>query len=108
MKSTCGSSTSSTLAVVLAGLAVAGLTARHFARTGWPIHHANPWLVALAALIVARRLRAQGLGLAAALPRERAPDDADARRRGRRRLGRAGSRCPAGSTRSIRVAVVRC
>ncbi len=40
------------VAVVLAGLAVAGLTARHFARAGWPIHHANPWLVALAALIV--------------------------------------------------------
>jgi uncharacterized membrane protein YbhN (UPF0104 family) len=40
------------LVVVLAGLAVAALAARHFARTGWPIHHANPWLVALAALIV--------------------------------------------------------
>lgn len=39
------------LAAVLVALAVAGLVARHFARTGWPIHHANLWLVALAALI---------------------------------------------------------
>ena len=46
------------LAVVLAGLAVAGLAARHFTRTGWPIHHANAWLVTLAALIV---LAAYGL-----------------------------------------------
>ena len=76
------------LVVVLAGLAVAGLTARHFAHTGWPIHHANPWLVALAARDRARRLRAQGLGLAAALPRRRAPDDAHPRGRGRRRIGR--------------------
>jgi uncharacterized membrane protein YbhN (UPF0104 family) len=46
------------LVVILAGLAVAGLAARHFARTGWPIHHANPWLVALSAVIV---LAAYGL-----------------------------------------------
>lgn len=46
------------LVVILAGLAVAGLAARHFARTGWPIHHANPWLVVLAAVLV---LAAYGL-----------------------------------------------
>ena len=37
-------------AAVLAALVVTGLVARHFAREGWPIHHANPWLVAVAAL----------------------------------------------------------
>jgi uncharacterized membrane protein YbhN (UPF0104 family) len=44
--------------VIGAGLVVSGLAARHFARTGWPIHHANPWLVALAAVLV---LAAYGL-----------------------------------------------
>jgi uncharacterized membrane protein YbhN (UPF0104 family) len=37
---------------VLVALAVSGLVARHFARTGWPLHHANPWLVALAGLVM--------------------------------------------------------
>jgi uncharacterized membrane protein YbhN (UPF0104 family) len=36
---------------VLAALAVAGLVARHYARSGWPLHRANVWLVVLAALI---------------------------------------------------------
>ncbi|HST16774.1 MAG TPA: lysylphosphatidylglycerol synthase domain-containing protein [Gaiellaceae bacterium] len=36
---------------VLVALAVGGLVARHFARTGWPLHRANLWLVALAGLI---------------------------------------------------------
>jgi uncharacterized membrane protein YbhN (UPF0104 family) len=36
---------------VLFALAVSGLVARHFLHRGWPIHHANPWLVALAAVI---------------------------------------------------------
>jgi uncharacterized membrane protein YbhN (UPF0104 family) len=35
---------------VAAALVVTALVARHFAREGWPIRHANPWLVALAAL----------------------------------------------------------
>ena len=35
-----------------AGLVVAALVARHFARAGWPLHRANLWLVALAALIL--------------------------------------------------------
>ena len=37
---------------VLAALVVAGLVARHFAHTGWPLHHANFWLVALAAFVM--------------------------------------------------------
>jgi hypothetical protein len=38
------------IAAVLAALAVTGLVVRHFVSRGWPIHHANPWLVALAAI----------------------------------------------------------
>jgi uncharacterized membrane protein YbhN (UPF0104 family) len=38
------------LAVAFA-LAVGGLVVRHFVRSGWPIHHANVWLVVLAAAI---------------------------------------------------------
>ena len=36
---------------LLVGLAVAALVARHFAAQGWPLHEANPWLVALAGFI---------------------------------------------------------
>jgi uncharacterized membrane protein YbhN (UPF0104 family) len=36
---------------VLAAVAVAILVARHFLHQGWPLHRANLWLVALAALI---------------------------------------------------------
>lgn len=36
---------------VLVAVAVTALVARHFASSGWPIQHANPWLVGLAALI---------------------------------------------------------
>ena len=36
-------------AALLAALVVTGLVMRHFAREGWPIRDANPWLVALAA-----------------------------------------------------------
>lgn len=36
---------------VLVALVVGGLVARHFASTGWPLHRANLWLVALAAVI---------------------------------------------------------
>jgi len=32
----------------LFGLGATALTARHFASSGWPIHHANAWLVVLA------------------------------------------------------------
>ena len=37
---------------VLAAVAVAGLVARHFAHAGWPLHHANFWLVAVAAVVM--------------------------------------------------------
>jgi uncharacterized membrane protein YbhN (UPF0104 family) len=36
---------------ILVGLATSGLVARHFVKTGWPLHQANPWLVGAAALI---------------------------------------------------------
>lgn len=37
---------------VLAAVVVAGLVARHFALAGWPLHHANFWLVALAGFVM--------------------------------------------------------
>jgi hypothetical protein len=37
---------------LLAAIAVAGLVARHFAHTGWPLKHANFWLVALAGIVM--------------------------------------------------------
>lgn len=37
--------------LVLVALGVSALVARHFANTGWPLHRANLWLVALAAVI---------------------------------------------------------
>jgi uncharacterized membrane protein YbhN (UPF0104 family) len=36
---------------ILFALVAAALAARHFAGTGWPLQHANPWLVALAVVI---------------------------------------------------------
>ena len=39
------------IAFVLVALAVTGLGVRHFVHNGWPIHHANPWLVALAGVL---------------------------------------------------------
>jgi uncharacterized membrane protein YbhN (UPF0104 family) len=41
----------STAFFILVGLATSGLVARHFVKTGWPLHQANPWLVGAAALI---------------------------------------------------------
>jgi uncharacterized membrane protein YbhN (UPF0104 family) len=37
---------------VLAAVAVAALVARHFAHAGWPLHHANLWLVGLAGVVM--------------------------------------------------------
>jgi uncharacterized membrane protein YbhN (UPF0104 family) len=37
---------------VLAALVVTALVVRHFAHSGWPLHHANFWLVGLAGLIL--------------------------------------------------------
>jgi uncharacterized membrane protein YbhN (UPF0104 family) len=39
------------LCFVGVGLVTALLVARHFASTGWPLQHANPWLVAVAVVI---------------------------------------------------------
>lgn len=40
------------IAFVVAALVVTALVVRHFARSGWPLHSANLWLVALAAVIL--------------------------------------------------------
>lgn len=47
---------------VLVALVVAGLVARHFARTGWPLHSANLWLVGVAALIFVAAYAAKAWG----------------------------------------------
>jgi uncharacterized membrane protein YbhN (UPF0104 family) len=47
---------------VLVAVVVGFLVARHFARTGWPLHRANFWLVALAALIFLAAYAAKAWG----------------------------------------------
>jgi uncharacterized membrane protein YbhN (UPF0104 family) len=47
---------------VLVALATVGLVARHFARAGWPLHRANLWLVAFAALIFVGAYAAKAWG----------------------------------------------
>ena len=47
---------------VLAALVVAGLVARHFARAGWPLHHANFWLVGLAGVVMLAAYLAKAWG----------------------------------------------
>lgn len=47
---------------VLSAVAVGGLVVRHFARAGWPLHRANAWLVALAALIFLAAYAAKAWG----------------------------------------------
>jgi uncharacterized membrane protein YbhN (UPF0104 family) len=47
---------------VLVAVAVGLLVARHFVRTGWPLHRANFWLVALAALIFLAAYAAKAWG----------------------------------------------
>ena len=47
---------------VLSALVVGGLVARHYARAGWPLHNANVWLVALAALIFLAAYAAKAWG----------------------------------------------
>ena len=47
---------------VLSALGVTGLVARHYARAGWPLHKANVWLVALAALIFLAAYAAKAWG----------------------------------------------
>jgi hypothetical protein len=47
---------------VIVALATVGLVARHFARTGWPLHRANLWLVGVAALIFVGAYAAKAWG----------------------------------------------
>ena len=47
---------------VLAAIVVAGLVARHFAHAGWPLHHANFWLVALAGIVMLAAYLAKAWG----------------------------------------------
>jgi uncharacterized membrane protein YbhN (UPF0104 family) len=47
---------------VLAAIVVGFLVARHFARSGWPLHRANFWLVALAAVIFLAAYAAKAWG----------------------------------------------
>ncbi len=47
---------------VLAALVVGFLVTRHFARSGWPLHRANFWLVALAAVIFLAAYAAKAWG----------------------------------------------
>ena len=69
-------------------LGVAFFSVRHFIGGGWPIHHADPLLVSCAAAPLPRRLRLQGVGLAAALSGKRASDRRRPRVRRRRRVRR--------------------
>ena len=41
---------------------VAALVARHFALAGWPLHHANPWLVGVAAVVMLAAYAAKAWG----------------------------------------------
>jgi len=47
---------------VLAALVVTALVMRHFARSGWPLHHANFWLVGLAGVILLAAYAAKAWG----------------------------------------------
>lgn len=47
---------------VLVAIVVSALVARHFARTGWPLHRANLWLVALAAVVMLAAYAAKAWG----------------------------------------------
>ncbi len=47
---------------VLAALVVTALVVRHFARSGWPLHHANFWLVGLAGAILLGAYAAKAWG----------------------------------------------
>jgi uncharacterized membrane protein YbhN (UPF0104 family) len=58
---------------VLVALVVGGLVARHFARAGWPLHRANLWLVALAAVIFLAAYGAKAWGWQRLFRREQRP-----------------------------------
>jgi len=58
---------------VLFALALSGLAVRHFAVNGWPIHHANVWLVLLAAEIFLAAYAFKAWGWQRLFRRERRP-----------------------------------
>jgi uncharacterized membrane protein YbhN (UPF0104 family) len=58
---------------VLVALGTTGLVARHFAHTGWPLRHANLWLVALAAVIFLGAYTAKAWGWQRLFAREQRP-----------------------------------
>ncbi len=61
------------LVAVLSALVAAALVVRHFARNGWPIHHANWWLVLLAAAIFLAAYGFKAWGWQRLFHRERRP-----------------------------------
>ena len=63
------------LNISLVGVAavVAALVARHFALAGWPLHHANLWLVAVAAVVMLAAYAAKAWGWQQLFRRERRP-----------------------------------
>ncbi len=50
------------IAFVLAALGVSALVVRHFVHSGWPLHRANPWLVALAGVVLLAAYGAKAWG----------------------------------------------
>jgi uncharacterized membrane protein YbhN (UPF0104 family) len=58
---------------VLAALAVSALVVRHFVTSGWPLHEANPWLVALAGVIFVAAYAAKAWGWQHLFHREQRP-----------------------------------
>jgi hypothetical protein len=54
-------------------LVAGGLVARHFASSGWPIHHANAWLVAAAVAIFLAAYAVKAWGWQRLFGRERRP-----------------------------------
>jgi uncharacterized membrane protein YbhN (UPF0104 family) len=60
-------------AFVICALCVSGLVVRHFLRAGWPLHRANPWLVALAAIVMLAAFAAKAWGWQRLFSREQRP-----------------------------------
>jgi uncharacterized membrane protein YbhN (UPF0104 family) len=61
------------LVAVVFALAVGGLVVRHFLRNGWPIHHANIWLVVVAGQIFLAAYGFKAWGWQRLFNRERRP-----------------------------------
>ena len=93
-------------AFVLVALGTTALVARHFAHTGWPLHNANLWLVALAALIFLGAYAAKAWGWQRLFTRDERPSVlALAAAGGAASVG--GIALPGRCDEVIRVAVVR-